>query len=100
MSFGSMEFPNQAIKDLCQGYRVRELSIFGSAIRGDFNAASDVDLLVEFMPDTQVGFMTLSRMQRDLSAVFHRPVDLIPKGGLKPRIREAVLKSARVIYEA
>jgi predicted nucleotidyltransferase len=88
----------KAIKNLCQRYQVRELSIFGSALREDFNAGSDIDLLVEFEPEAQIGFVTLSRMQRELSAILNRPVDLIPKGGLKPTIREMVISSAKVLY--
>jgi predicted nucleotidyltransferase len=41
----------KAIKDLCERYRVKELSIFGSALRNDFSSASDIDLLVEFEPE-------------------------------------------------
>ena len=93
-------FPVEEIKMLCQRYRVRELALFGSALRDDFDASSDVDLLVEFEPEAQVGFMTLARMQRELSAILHRQVDLVPKGGLKPRIRQAVLSSAEVLYAA
>lgn len=88
----------KAVKNLCQRYRVRELSIFGSALREDFNAGSDIDLLVEFEPEAQIGFMTLSKMQRELSAILNRPVDLVPKGGLKPKIREIVISSAKVLY--
>lgn len=85
---------------LCQRCHVREVALFGSALRDDFGAGSDVDLLVEFEPEAQVGFLALGRMQRELSAILHRQVDLVPKGGLKPRIRQAVLSSAEVIYAA
>jgi len=88
----------KAIKDLCERYRVKELSVFGSALRDDFSSASDIDLLVEFEPGAQIGFMTLSRMQRELSAILNRQVDLVPKGGLRPKIREMVISSARVLY--
>jgi hypothetical protein len=88
----------KAIKDLCERYRVKELSVFGSALRGDFSTASDIDLLVEFEAEAQIGFITLSKMQRELSGILHRPVDLIPKKGLKPKIRESVLSSAKVLY--
>jgi predicted nucleotidyltransferase len=47
-----------------------------------------------------VGFLALSRMQRELSELLHRPVDLVPRNGLKPRIRQAVLSSAEVVYAA
>ena len=79
---------------------MRELALFGSVLRDDFNARSDVDLLVEFQSDARVSFITLSKMQRELASLLQRPVDLVPKGGLKPRIRESVLSSARVIYAA
>ena len=63
---------------------------FGSARRADFGADSDIDLLVEFEADARIGFMVLSRMQRELTALLGRRVDLAPKGGLKPLIRQAV----------
>ncbi|HEY66697.1 MAG TPA: nucleotidyltransferase family protein [Thermoflexia bacterium] len=96
----NLDLPVEKIRMLCRRYRVRELALFGSALRDDFEAESDVDLLVEFEPEAQVGFMTLARMQRELSDVLHRPVDLVPKGGLKPKIRQAVLSSAEVLYAA
>lgn len=95
-----MDLPIEEIEALCRHYRVRELAVFGSALRADFRRDSDVDLLVEFEPDAQVGFMTVARMQRELSAILRRRVDLVPKAGLKPRIREAVLSSAEVLYAA
>ena len=90
----------KAIKSLCQRYQVRELSVFGSALREDFRTDSDVDLLVEFEPEAQIGFVTLVRMQRELSAILNRPVDLVPEEGLKPAIREEVIASAREVYAA
>lgn len=92
--------PIEEISQLCRKYRVRELALFGSALRDNFTAHSDVDILVEFEPDAQVGFLTLTRMQRELSSLLHRKVDLVPKGGLKPKIRQAVLSSTEVLYEA
>jgi predicted nucleotidyltransferase len=59
-----------------------------------------VDVLVEFEPDTAVGFVTLSRMARELSSLLGRPVDLVPRSGLKPAIREAILREEQVIYAA
>lgn len=90
--------PQDEIEELCRQYQVRELSLFGSVLRDDFGPESDVDLLVDFNPSAQVGFITLSRLQRELSAIFHRRVDLVPKRGLKPKIRQSVLESAQVIY--
>lgn len=94
----NLDFPMEAIRALCRRYPVRDLAVFGSALRNDFSATSDVDLLVEFEPEAQVGFLTLARMQRELSEILHRQVDLVPKGGLKPKIRQAVFSSAEVLY--
>ncbi len=95
-----IHFPISEINQVCQRYRVRELALFGSALRDDFGDASDIDLLVEFDPEARVSFITLARMQRELSALLHRRVDLVPKHGLKPRIRQSVLDSAEVVYAA
>ena len=96
----NIDLPMDAIRTVCVKYRVRELALFGSALRADFRTESDFDLLVEFEPEAEVGFLTLARMQRELSAILGREVDLVPKGGLKPLIREDVLSSARVLYAA
>jgi uncharacterized protein len=95
-----VEIPPDRLAQLCRRYGVRELSLFGSALRQDFGPDSDVDVLVEFDPSAQVGFLTLSKMRRELSALVGRRVDLVPKRGLKESIRQAVLDSARVIYAA
>jgi len=92
--------PKDKIVDFCRRYHVKKFHLFGSALREDFGPESDVDVLVEFEPDAPIGFVALSRMQRELAALFQRPVDLVPRDGLKPRIREAVLSSAKVIYAA
>jgi hypothetical protein len=92
--------PEEEIADFCRRYHVRQIEVFGSTLRDDFGPESDVDVLVAFEPDAQIGLITLSRMRRELEELFGRPVDLVPREGLKPRIREAVLSSAEVIYAA
>jgi hypothetical protein len=92
--------PQDKIADFCRRNQIRRLEVFGSVLREDFGPNSDVDVLVEFEPEAQVGFIALSRMRRELGELPQRPVDLVPRGGLKPRIREAVLSSAEVVYAA
>ena len=48
----------EPVRELCRRYRVHELALFGSAVREDFSATRDVDVLVEFEPDAEVGFNT------------------------------------------
>ena len=95
-----VDLPMEAIRDLCRRYRVKELSLFGSAARGQARPDSDLDFLVEFEPDARVGLIAFAGLQRELAAAVGRDVDLVPKGGLKPLIRESVLHDARVLYAA
>ena len=95
-----LEIPAEPLADFCRRNEVRELALFGSAVTGTFGEKSDVDFLVTFQPGTRVGFLTLARMQRELEGLLGRKVDLVPKGGLKPVIRDSVLASARVLYAA
>lgn len=94
------DFPTQALVEYCKQHQVRELSLFGSAVRGELRPDSDLDLLVDFEPDARIGFMTLGRMARELSELLGRPVDLVPKEGLKPTIRAAVLAEAEALFPA
>src|SRR6266567_1304306 len=95
-----IEFPMEEITALCSRNKVRELALFGSVLRDDFRPDSDIDILVEFDQDAEIGFMTLARLARELSALLHRRVDLVPKTGLKPRIRGEVLARSKVLYAA
>lgn len=96
----SLRIPRKQLQAFCQRYQVRRLALFGSQARGEARPESDVDLLVTFQPEAQVGFLTLGKMRRELTEIFHRPVDLVPQEGLKPVIREAVLAEARELYAA
>lgn len=87
------------IRELCEKYSVRELSLFGSALRDDFNPASDIDLLVEFLPDAWITFPKLLHLEREFATMLGRKVDLVPKKGLRNKMKETVLAQAQVLYE-
>jgi predicted nucleotidyltransferase len=97
---GTLHYPKDALAALCRRYGVRELSAFGSMVRGDSRDDSDVDVLVEFDASRPVDLFVLSELRDALSDLFGRPVDLVLKRGLKPLVREAVLAEARVLYAA
>jgi predicted nucleotidyltransferase len=94
----TLNIPYDQLADYCRRNQIDYLALFGSAIRGELRPDSDVDLLVAFTPEARIGFMALARMQRELATLFQRPVDLVPRDGLKPLIRQQVLQSARVLY--
>ncbi len=93
--------PAEQIERFCRKWMVREFSLFGSVLRDDFRLDSDVDVLVSFQPGHPWSLFDLLDMQDELSAMFHRPVDLVTKGGLRnPFRRHEILTTRRVIYAA
>ena len=84
----------------CAKHGVARLSLFGSIVREDFGPESDVDVLVEFPPQAQVGLFRLGRMQQELSEMFGRRVDLHEPETLSRHFRGEVMKDAAVQYAA
>jgi len=95
-----VRIPKRELADFCRRYQVQRLALFGSVLGDEFHADSDVDVLVSFQPTAHVGFITFSRMQRELAGLFKRPVDLVPIDGLKPVIRDSVLSNIEEVYAA
>lgn len=99
-----VDISEQKLRAFCQRHRVGRLSLFGSVLRADFSPASDVDVLVEFLPDARPGLFEMARMQLELEEIFGRRVDLVSKKGLlnSPNSlrRRGILESVREIYAA
>jgi uncharacterized protein len=100
LQIGDRQVDEATLADLCRLYRVRELSFFGSAARGEMRPDSDIDLLVEFLPDAEIDLVDYAGLMLELSHLFGRRVDLVSKNGLKPPIRASVLEAARLLYAA
>ena len=75
-------------------FSVKSVSVFGSVVRGDARPDSDVDILVEFESGARVGFFTFSRLQRRLSAILGRPVDLVTPDALHKAMKSRILEEA------
>jgi uncharacterized protein len=88
----------EEIANFCRRHRIRKLSFFGSVLRGDFRPGSDVDVLVEFEPGQSVGLIRLAGIERELSELLGRKVDLNTPGFLSPTFRDQVLEEAKVQY--
>lgn len=100
LQIGSTQIDGSKLAVLCERYRVRELSLFGSAARGNMRPDSDIDMLVEFLPGANVDLVDYAGLMLDLSRLLDRKVDLVSKKGLKPRIRASVLEEAHLLYAA
>ena len=85
------------IAEFCRRNNIRRLSLFGSVLRDDFRPDSDVDVLVEFVPGTRTGFKFF-RMQRELSELLARKVDLNTRGFLGDHIYPRIEPELEVLY--
>ena len=91
--------PVDRIERFCRKHRIRRLALFGSALREDFTSESDLDVLVEFERGTRVGWAFFG-MQRELSEILSRKVDLNTPGFLSGHFRDQVLAEAMDLYVA
>ncbi len=78
--------------ELQQNFGAKSLALFGSVARDEATESSDVDLLVEF--DRPTGLFGLVQLQQHLEALLGCKVDVGTMAGLRPRIRERVLREA------
>lgn len=85
---------NQHKKELTRKYKVNEIGIFGSYIKGKQKKGSDLDILVEFeeAPD----LLKFIELERYLQGLLKKRIDLVDRDGLRPRLRDSILNE--VIY--
>jgi predicted nucleotidyltransferase len=88
------------LAQFCRRDGIARLSLFGSVLHGQDRADSDLDLLVEFLPDTRIGLIGLAALERELSDLLGRKVDLRTPQDLSPRFRDEVLRTAMTQYAA
>ncbi|MBE0410175.1 MAG: nucleotidyltransferase family protein [Anaerolineales bacterium] len=89
----------EEIDSFCQERHIRRLSIFGSALRSELRADSDIDVLVEFDRSHIPGLFGVARIERDLSELFGgRKVDLRTPEDLSRYFRDQVIREAKVLY--
>ncbi len=94
-----IDIPKDALAAFCEKHHIRKLALFGSVLRADFRADSDVDVLVEFEPGRGPGFLRLFEMEQELSRLSGgRKIDLVTEKFLNSRIRDRVLAEAEPQY--
>ena len=94
------DFDEERIGMFCRKNRILSLSVFGSALREDFRRDSDVDVLVVFEPGHEPGFMGLAGMERELSVLLGRKVDMRTPEDLSELFRDEVISRAETMYAA
>lgn len=83
----------EVLPELRKSYGVAALAVFGSVARDNARVDSDVDVLVRFEAEAP-GLFGFIRLERHLSDIVGRPVDLVMETALKPRLREKILAEA------
>jgi predicted nucleotidyltransferase len=100
----ALHLPLAAISQVCQAHRIKTLALFGSAVREDFRADSDVDVLVEFAPDAAPDLAEVVAVQEALEGLIGRPVDLLERRAVEQSRnyirRRAILSQMEPIYVA
>jgi predicted nucleotidyltransferase len=82
----------QEILLLAARHGATNVRVFGSVARGEADAASDLDVLVELEPGRSL--LDLGGLLMDLQQLLGREVDVVTEKGLRARVRERVLKEA------
>jgi uncharacterized protein len=99
MSRSRIEISKSQLAAFCREHHIRQLSLFGSVLHKEFRPDSDVDVLVEFEPGGEPGFIALGEMEAELSAILGgRSIDLVTVGFLNHRIRDRVLADMEIEY--
>lgn len=92
MDTGAVLEKKQEILKIAAEHGARNVRVFGSVVRGEARADSDVDFLVDMEPGRTL--FDMGGLLMDLRDLLGREVDVITEQGLKPRIRDRVLKEA------
>ena len=83
-----------AHREVLQQFALRELRLFGSTLRGEAGDTSDIDLLVDYDPAARVGLFAFVCLQRRLTELLGRRVDLATPDALHPALRDGILREA------
>ena len=76
-------FPREALAAFCKRHRVTQFAFFGSILRDDFSADSDVDVMVTFAPDAHPALWDVMGMEDELKEIFGRDVDIVTRRGVE-----------------
>ncbi len=94
-----IDVPKDQIAEFCRKHHIRKLALFGSVLQSDFAHDSDIDVLVEFEPGRTPG-LAFFAMEKELSGILGRKVDLNTPAFLSPYFRDTVIDEAEVQYFA
>jgi predicted nucleotidyltransferase len=77
---------------------VAKLWLFGSIVRGEARAGSDIDIIAEFDPAARVSLTAVARLRQDLAEILGMPVDLAEWRTLRPAVRRTAEQDAVLVF--
>lgn len=94
----------QRLETFCRRWSIRELELFGSAVRDELRPESDLDFLVTFADEARWSLWDHAQMEEELSEIVGRQVDLVTRRAVERSTnwirRDSILKEARPVYAA
>ncbi len=100
MVINGVNFPEDVIAEFCRRNGIARLSLFGSILRDDFRPDSDVDVLVDFLPDRTPTLFSIAAMEAEVGGLIGRKVDLRTPRELSRYFRDKVIAQARTLHAA
>jgi predicted nucleotidyltransferase len=91
----ALESKRDVVREAAGRFRTANLRVFGSALHGEDQDGSDLDLLVDALPGATL--FDLGGLQVELEELLGVPVDLLTPGDLPPKFRDQVLAEARLV---
>ncbi len=82
-------------KELKEKYKLKEIGIFGSYVKGKQDEDSDIDMLVEV--ERPMGFVKFIKLEQHLSKILGIKVDMVTKKALKPYIGKQILQEVQYV---
>jgi len=96
-----IDIPREKIEDFCRRWKIKEMAVFGSALREDFGPESDVDFLVTFFEQARWTLFDWAEMIEELKKITGREIDLVERESIRnPFRRRSILARMEVIYGA
>ena len=98
----NLDLSENTLSEFCTRWRISEFALFGSVLRDDFDAESDLDILVAFAPDADWSLLDHVQMEQELEALLGRKVDLLSRRSVERSRnwlrRREILDTAEVVY--
>jgi uncharacterized protein len=96
-----VDLPLEGVAELCRRWKIDRLEVFGSSLRDDFRADSDIDLLYIAAPDALWGWNIVD-LRDEFARLLGRPIHLISRLAIERSTnhlkRRLILDQAQVVY--